>query len=58
MADNQQINNKADRDRVRQRSTKNRDIVMQVRRLLREYEQGRAASACMGDIKHLLRGTE
>lgn len=50
------INSKADRDRdrVRQRAVSNRQMVEAVRRVLKDYEQGRAASACMDKIKRKL----
>lgn len=45
------IASKADRDRIRGRAGGNRAMVEAVRKVLREYEQGRAASACMADIR-------
>lgn len=45
------ISSKSDRDRVRGRAGGNRAIIDAVRKILREYEQGRAASACMADIR-------
>jgi hypothetical protein len=45
------ISSKADRDRIRGCAGGNRAMVDAVRKILREYEQGRAASACMADIR-------
>lgn len=50
------IASKADRDRLRQRAGGARARLDTVLRIVREYEQGRAAAACMDDIKAACRG--
>ena len=50
------INTKADRDRIRQRASGNRALIQAVRRLLKEYREGRAASAVLADVERLLSG--
>lgn len=48
------IQSKADRDRVRGRAGINKRLLEEARRILREYRQGRAASACMADLERLM----
>lgn len=50
-----QINTKSDRDRVRQRAGGAKQAIQQLRRVLREYREGRAASACMADLERLFK---
>lgn len=50
------IQDKADRDRLRQRSAGNRAKVIRIEQIVKDYAQGRAASACMVDIKNILKG--
>lgn len=45
------ISSKSDRDRIRGRAGGNRAMVDAIRKILREYDQGRGASACMADIR-------
>lgn len=47
------IQSKADRDRLRQRAGGNARLVAEVRRILREYREGRAASSCMAEIERV-----
>lgn len=42
---------RAHRDRIRQRVGAARRVVEDVRRIVNEYRDGRAASACMADIE-------
>lgn len=46
---------KSDRDRIRHRVSKSRATLDAIRRLLKDYEQGRAASSCMAEIGKLLK---
>lgn len=45
---------KSERDRLRGRARGNKAKLDSVRNVLREYRQGRAASACMADIERAL----
>lgn len=51
MSENPQIQNKADRDRIRQRASGNRAVVDRIRSIVETYRQGRAASSCMAEIE-------
>lgn len=50
-----QLQSKNDRDRLRNRASGNRRIVDALRRILREYREGRGASACMAELERIAR---
>jgi hypothetical protein len=50
------INSKSDRDRIRQRSASNRQLLDRIRKLVSEYHEGRAASSCMAEIEKAVKG--
>lgn len=50
------IQSKADRDRLRQRTAERNALVPKIERVIEQYTQGRAASACMADIIKVLKG--
>lgn len=52
------IQSKSDRDRIRQRASGNRAALDAVKKIVRDYAQGRAANACMVDIINILKGTK
>lgn len=52
------IQDKASRDRVRQRSAGNRAKIDRIAKIVKDYAEGRAASACMVDIKNILKDGE
>lgn len=45
------ISSKSDRDKIRQKAGNNKRLLETVRRVLKEYRQGRAATSCMSDIE-------
>ncbi|MEI4482213.1 MULTISPECIES: hypothetical protein [unclassified Phyllobacterium] len=45
---------KSDRDRIRGNAGKPKAIVQSVRKIITEYRQGKAASACMAEIEKAL----
>jgi hypothetical protein len=47
---------KSDRDRIRQRSASNRQLLDRIRKLVSEYHEGRAASSCMAEIEKAVKG--
>ena len=49
------IQSKSDRDKVRQRSAGNRAKLDCIAKIVKDYAEGRAASACMVDIKNILK---
>jgi len=51
-----QIQSKADRDRIRQRAGQKTAKLDAIQKILKDYAQGRAASACMVDIARVLKG--
>ncbi|WP_166163145.1 hypothetical protein [Chelativorans oligotrophicus] len=52
----QRITSKPDRDRIRHQTAKNRALAEAVRRLLKGYREGRAASAVLADMERLFNG--
>ena len=48
------ITSKSDRDRIRNRAGNNKAVVQSVRKIITEYRQGMAASACMAQIEKAL----
>lgn len=52
------IQSKSDRDKVRQRASGNRAKIDRIAKIVKDYAEGRAASACMVDIKNILKGVE
>lgn len=45
---------KAERDRIRQRAGRRGQVLQEVNRILGEYREGRAASACMRDLETIM----
>jgi len=50
------VQSKADRDRIRQRAGRKTAKLDAIQKVIKEYTQGRAASACMVDIARILKG--
>lgn len=45
---------KSDRDRIRGNAGKPKAVIQSVRKIITEYRQGKAASACMAEIEKAL----
>lgn len=50
------IQSRQDRDRIRQQAALRKAAWPKIERLVTECEQGRAASACMSDLKKIVKG--